>query len=80
LPRDQKSSQDRGRSQLDSNHSHFLFATQNSGTWGSETETMFAFAEFLISNFKIPICTLVSNGGKNSLKEVTFALQRKYPL
>ena len=41
---------------------------------------MFAIAQHFVTKYNIPICTFVSNGGVNSLREVYNALEKKWPL
>ena len=70
------SSNIRGLSNVEKNHSHIILS--NCEDWGQETQTMFSIADSLSKEAKV-VC-LVANGGKHSLKEVRFALDRKFRL
>jgi hypothetical protein len=57
---------------LDPNHSHFVLVESND--WGGETETMYELAEELSE--KIPVLTVLVNGGQLARHEILQSLRR----
>ncbi len=61
---------------LDSNHSHFVLVEGN--TWGDETSTMYKLADEL--GKKIPVVTILVDGGEIAKREAWNSIQRGWPL
>jgi len=61
---------------LDPDHSHFVLV--ESEEWGGETEMMFKLAKSLSD--KIPVVSILANGGEISKKEVLLSVRQGWPL
>jgi hypothetical protein len=61
---------------LDPNHSHFVLV--KSDKWGGETETMFELAKVLAE--KVPVITLLVNGGDVAREEVLLSVRQGWPV
>jgi hypothetical protein len=64
------------RAPLDPNHSHFVLVESNE--WGGETETMYELAEELSK--KIPVLTVLVNGGQVAEHEVLQSVHHGWPI
>jgi hypothetical protein len=62
--------------ELDPNHTHF--ALVQCDQWGCETRTMFTLAKYLGS--KVPVVTVVVDGGSLSKEEVRQSVRQKWPI
>ena len=61
---------------LDPNHTHFVLVESNE--WGGETETMFQLAQELSK--KVPVLTILVNGGEITKKEVLLSVRHGWPI
>ena len=63
---------------VDENHTDIVLA--DCEEWGGETEMMFYIANTIKTSKNSKIVCIVANGGKNSWKEVKFAMERNYSI
>ena len=61
---------------LDSNHSHFVLV--KGGGWGTETETMYKLAKALAD--RIPVFTILADGGENCKREALQSVRNGWPI
>ncbi|OUD12525.1 DUF4231 domain-containing protein [Thioflexithrix psekupsensis] len=64
--------------QLEPHHSHFILV--DSETWGAETETMFQLADHLFTHERVPLVTLLINGGELSKLEILRSVRLGIPV